>query len=287
MLPDKAYAYPHDAFAAAVLDPDRDVPNGIARANGGDPLQAFNVYRNNVVTSLAEALKAAFPITSQLLGEGLQRALMADFARAHPPKSAVMAHYGHGFDAFLRAHPATKARPFLADMASLERLRLDSYHAADSAVFDGSALTTLDPDVLAAGSFVLHPATRIFVSRFPLASIYAIELAQSRGETPAEDRHAINMNDGQAVLVTRPFYEVFINRIGIGDAAFLNACRAGVSFDEAAETGFEADRLFDLQTALSLALTSGSFQSFQPSNDLPGSDLPSDTSKSDHPNLAE
>lgn len=261
---------PHDAFAAAILDPDRAVPAGIGRANGGDPVQAFNVYRNNVVASLAEALKAAFPITSQLLGEGLQRALMADYARAHPPKTAVMAQYGHGFDAFLRDHQATKARPFLADMAAMERLRLDSYHSADAEVFDGAVLASLDPDVLAAGTFVLHPATRVFTSHFPLASIYAIELAQSRGETPAEDRHAINMNESQAVLITRPAYEVFVNRIGLGDAAFLNACGAGVSFDEAAEAGFEADTLFDLQTALSLSLTSGSLQGFHPSKNLPG-----------------
>lgn len=282
MSPDKAPAYPHDEFAAAVLDPDRDVPKGIGRANGGDPLQAFNVYRNNVVASLADALKAAFPITSQLLGEGLQRALMADYARAHPPKSAVMVHYGHGFDDFLREHAATKVRPFLADMASMERLRLDSYYAADAAVFDGSLLATLDPDVLAAGSFVLHPATRVFTSRFPLASIYQIELAQSRGETPAEDRHAINMNESQAVLITRPVYEVFVNRIGLGDAAFLNACNAGSSFDDATEAGFEADTLFDLQTVLSLALTSGSLLSFQTPPNLPGAEP-----TSDHPNKTE
>lgn len=264
---DGASALPHDDFAAAVLDPERPVPAGIGRANGGNPLEAFNVYRNNVVASLAEALKAALPITSQLLGEGLQRALMADYVRAHPPKTAVMAHYGHGFDAFLRDHRATRVRPFLADMAALERLRLDSYHAADAAVFDGTVLASMDPDVLAAGRFVLHPATRVFVSRFPVASIYAIELAQSRGETPAEDRHAINMNERQAVLMTRPAYEVLVQRVGVGDATFLSACAAGVSFDEAAEAGFEADRLFDLQSALSVALSSGGFLSFQPSKD--------------------
>lgn len=264
---------PHDEFAAALLDPDRAVPGGIGRANGGEPLEAFNVYRNNVVASLAEALKAAFPITSQLLGEGLQRALMADFARAHPPRTAVMAHYGVGFDTFLREHPATKARPFLADMAALERLRLDSYHAADAPVFDGAVLATLEPQALATGRFVVHPATRVFLSAFPIASIYQIELAQSRGEMPGEERQAVNMNEGQAVLITRPAYEVFLNRISVGDAAFLMACDTGASFDEATEAGFEADPLFDLQTALSVLLSSGSLQAFQPSLTSPGVEL--------------
>jgi hypothetical protein len=69
LLEMSAHGHHHGAFASAVLDPEKPVPDGIARANGGDPLEAFNVYRNNVVASLADALKAAFPVTSLLLAK--------------------------------------------------------------------------------------------------------------------------------------------------------------------------------------------------------------------------
>lgn len=258
----------HSAFAAAVLDPDMAVPSGIARANGGDPLEAFNVYRNNVVASLAEALKAAFPITSQLLGEGLQRALMVDFVRANPPKSAVLAAYGDAFPGFLAQHPATKARPFLADIAVLERKRLAAYHAADADVLDGAALAAIAPEVLSAGFLLVHPAVRFVQSRFPVATIYALEQAALDGTLPENGRAGVDLSASEAVLITRPAYEVSSQIIGKGDFAFIDACARSVPFAAAADAGFQADPDFDFQTCLGLSLTRGVFTAFKPSDTL-------------------
>lgn len=254
----------HGAFAAAVLDPERTVPEGVARANRRDPLEAFNVYRNNVVVSLAEALKAAFPVTSQLLGESLQRALMADFVRAHPPQSPVMSAYGAGFDAFLARHPATVSRPFLADMARLERLKLDSYHSADAPMLDGAVLGTIPPEVLGVGNLVLHPATRVLSSSFPVASIFSLEQAAMAGQSVDAERSRIDMAAGEHVLITRPLFEVAVQPVPPGAAAFLHACGDGADFTAAVEAGFDADADFDLQHTLALALSNGAFTGFNP-----------------------
>lgn len=255
-------------FAAAVLDPALGVPEGIARANGGDPREAFNVYRNNVVASLADALKAAFPITAQLLGEGLQRALMADFVRAHPPASPVLSAYGDGFPAYLAEHPATRARPFLADVALLERRRIEAYHAADAPVLDGTSLSGLDAECIAAGIFFLHPATRLVASRFPVAGIHAMEKAALDGTLAEGARASLDMSRGEAVLITRPGYEVMMLAIGPGEAAFLTACGNASPFAEAAETGFSADAAFDLQACLTRCLAAGAFCAFQTDTSL-------------------
>lgn len=253
----------HGDFAAAVLDPNKDVPEGIARANGGDPLQAFNVYRNNVVASLADALKGAFPITSQLLGEGLQRALMADFARAHPPKNAVLSSYGGDFPGYLAQHPATKARPFLGDVALLERRRIEAYHAADAAVLDGAVLGGIDPEILSAGTLMVHPAVRLVSSRFPVATIYAIEKATLDGSLPETGRAGVDMRKSEAVLITRPYYDVTSQPIGKGDFAFIKACARGVPFGAAADAGFQANPDYDFQASLALCLAAGVFTAFQ------------------------
>jgi len=266
MSPDAAHSQAD--FAAAVLDPSLGVPEGIARANGGDPREAFNVYRNNVVASLADALKAAFPITAQLLGDGLQRALMADFVRAHPPSSPVLSSYGEGFPRFLAEHPATRARPFLADMAVLERRRIEAYHAADAPVFDGASLAALDAESVSAGTFHLHPAVRLVASRFPVASIHAIEQAARDGTLAAGARAALDMRRAETVLITRPLYDVTMQTIGPGDAAFLIACGKGLSFAEATEAGFAADEAFDLQACLTRCLAAGAFSGFQSSTTL-------------------
>ena len=258
----------HGPFAAAVLNPDLAVPPGIARANGGDPQEAFNVYRNNVVVSLAEALKAAFPITSQLLGDGLQRAMMADFVRANPPKSAVLATYGDGFPGFLAYHEATKARPFLADVAFLERKRLEAYHAADAEVLDGAALGVIAPETLSAGFLLVHPAVRLVQSRFPVATIYALEQAALDGTLAENGRAGVDLSKGETVLITRPAYEVTSQTIGKGEFAFIDACMRSVPFAAAADVGFQADADFDFQACLGVTLAAGVFTAFKPS-DIP------------------
>ncbi|MBV6656379.1 MAG: putative DNA-binding domain-containing protein [Devosiaceae bacterium] len=252
------------AFAHALRAPDAPVPHGIARANGADPTEAFNIYRNNVVASLADALQAAFPITAQMLGDGLSRALTADFARAHPPRSPVLGGYGAGFPRYLANHEATKSRPFLAEMALLERLYLDSYHAADAAALDGATLAALDPETLSAGRLVLHPATRLVRFRFPIAEMHAIEQAAMRGEDVGAARSALDLRRGSQALITRPAYQVSVNGISPGASAFLKACEAGDSFADAAQAGFEAEPAFDLQTTLSDALSLGAFSHFSP-----------------------
>lgn len=258
----------HGAFAAAILDPEKPVPDGVARANGGDPEEAFNVYRNNVVASLADSLKGAFPITSHLLGEGLQRALMVDFVRAHPPKSAVLSAYGADFPGYLAQHPATKARPFLGDVALLEQRRIEAYHAADAPVFDGATLSGIAPEILSAGTLVVHPAVRLVASRFPIATIHAIEKASLDGATPETGRAAVDMRRGEAVLIARPLYDVTSQPIGKGDFAFIKACARGVPFGAAADDGFQADPDFDFQASLTLCLSAGVFTAFQSTPDF-------------------
>ena len=261
-----------DAFAHALLNPEAETPSRLARANRGDPREAFNVYRNNVMVSLVDALLAAFPVTGQMMGEGLSKALFADYVRAERPSSPVLAHYGETVPSFLAEHPATKARPFLADMARLERLKLDSYHAADADALDGSALAAIPPDQLAVGGLAVHPATRLMGSRFPIASMFALESAAIAGEDVSSARQALDIRQGEAVLIARPAFDVMVQAISHAAAAFFTACADGISFEEAATAGFEVDDSFDLQAALALGLTAGVFSSFVPTPNRSASD---------------
>lgn len=57
------------AFAGALLDADQACPDGLFSNNGADPASRFAVYRNNVHSSLINALAAAYPVTLQLVGD--------------------------------------------------------------------------------------------------------------------------------------------------------------------------------------------------------------------------
>ena len=58
-------------FAAALLDPAAPVPPGIVGPDRGPAPRRFAVYRNNVVSALANAVTGSFPAVKRIVGERL------------------------------------------------------------------------------------------------------------------------------------------------------------------------------------------------------------------------
>jgi len=56
-------------FAAALLNAQLPYPKGLCSRNGADPSRRFAVYRNNVQSSLINALADSYPVVLQLVGE--------------------------------------------------------------------------------------------------------------------------------------------------------------------------------------------------------------------------
>lgn len=88
-------------FAAALLDVQLPYPKGLCSRNGADPSRRFAVYRNNVQSSLINALADSYPVVQQLVGEEFFRAMAAIFVRSQPPQSPLMSRYGEGFADFI------------------------------------------------------------------------------------------------------------------------------------------------------------------------------------------
>lgn len=72
-------------FITAVLDPMIDTPQGLVDPNGNPAGKRFDVYRNNVVASLSDALGVAFPVVQKLVGDEFFRAMAGVYLRQHPP----------------------------------------------------------------------------------------------------------------------------------------------------------------------------------------------------------
>ena len=75
-----ATARAQSAFADALLDPARPCPPGLRTWNGSDPARRLAVYRNNVVSSLIDALADTFPVVQRLVGTEFFRAMAGVFA---------------------------------------------------------------------------------------------------------------------------------------------------------------------------------------------------------------
>jgi hypothetical protein len=204
------------AFARALLDPDLPVPAEISPAYSS----RYSVYRNNVVAGLAGAMAESFPVVEKLVGPEFFRAMAAEFARAHPPKSPVLMEFGGAFPAFLATFPPVANLPYLPDVARLEQARREAYHAADAVPLPREALAAVPPAALPGLRLKLHPAMRILASPYPVLSIWRWNMLDDRTPLPAH---------GEQVLVARPDGEVWMRLLTPDQSKFLSALSAGHS----------------------------------------------------------
>ena len=235
-------------FTSALLDPSAAVPEGLIQPGGAPAAKRFNVYRNNVVTSLIEALAAGFPTVRALVGEAFFDGLAGVFERQHPPTSPIMTQYGAALPGFLERFPPAQQLPYLADVAWLELLTRESLHARDITP-DPSALATLPPERLGEARLSLLPSVRTLSSPYPVLSIALAATGRGEAKPPST---------GEDCLILRPDMTVTSHILPAGGMAFIGGLQTGQTLGAAA-AALPAGS--DLSATLTLLLTAGAIGS--------------------------
>ncbi|SDE80959.1 DNA-binding domain-containing protein [Limimaricola pyoseonensis] len=225
-------------FTRALMAPELPVPEGLV-APGGRPAGArFDVYRNNVIVSLTDALGVAFPAVRRLVGPVFFAAMAREFLRAHPPRSPRLALWGAALPGWLEDFPPVAKLGYLPDVARLEQALREAYHAADASPIAPERLGALPPERLMRTRLHLAPAARALASAWPALSIW-------RGETPAMR--------AEEMLVARPGFDPVALSLPEGGAAFVDRLSEGLPLGRALAP---VPRGFDLAAVLG-ALISG------------------------------
>lgn len=208
-----------DAFAEAVIAPSGAAPPGVTDPAGRPSARRFAVYRNNVSSTMIEALGDNFPACREIVGERFFDAVADAYHRAQPPRSPILFRFGDTFAAFLDGFEPVASVPYLADVARLEWAWLEAFHAADGPVLRSDALADVPPDRLGEARFALHPAVRTVSSAWPVVSILSRVLGGG-------DLAGLDMGAAEDGLVTRPDVAVELRALPAGGATFLRALRA-------------------------------------------------------------
>lgn len=144
------------AFAAAILTDQQPEPS--IRS------QAFSVYRNTSARGAVEALRATYTTINQLLGDDLFSQVALEYWHGEPPAGPVLSDYGSGFARFLARQPWTCELSYLADVARLDWLWLESFLSADA---------DAEQRQVEYGSRIrVHPATRVAWLSTPALTIW-------------------------------------------------------------------------------------------------------------------
>lgn len=228
------------AFAAALLDPRKACPPGLISANGADPESRFAVYRNNVLGSLINALADNYPVVAQLVGEEFFRAMAGVYVQSTAPQSPVMNDYGDDFAEFIEHFEPAASVPYLADVARLERLHVQAWHAADAEPTAEEQIVAVLSSPARVGHLKigLHPSLRLLQSPFAVVTIWAAH----QHETPVP----FEAFSAQSALVLRNGLDVAVIAISHGAHGFISALQQGLSLTAAIEASID----FDLEHTL-------------------------------------
>ncbi|OCA54948.1 DNA-binding domain-containing protein [Photorhabdus namnaonensis] len=224
----------------ALLDPDLIVPEGLTAWNGSDPAVRFAVYRNNVITSLIDALAENCPVLVAQLGECFFRAMAAEFIRQQPPSSPVLAGYGAQLPDWIATFQPLADWPWLSDLTRLEMLFIESLHAADPTVQTTEAAPVDDPSQL---RMVLHPSVRIFSSDYAVFNLWA-------SHQQSENEMVLDPFQPEHMLLCRVDDDVRIMLLSRAEIQFVAMLQSGRCLTEALEIAAGEDTTFEPQPVL-------------------------------------
>ncbi|MDZ7839892.1 MAG: DNA-binding domain-containing protein [Gammaproteobacteria bacterium] len=239
-----------DGFARALRDPGSPLPNGLRDAAPGGSSRRFDVYRNNMVVSLVEALGSTFPAVQRLVGEEYFSAAARAYVQEAPPDSPVLLYYGRTFGDFLDALPSASGVPYLGDVARLEWARIKALHAADAEPASIEALAGVNEARLESITFTLQSGLSVIRSHWPVVSLWN---ACMNRETSEE----VDMSTPEAAVVVRPALKVGVHVPPPGGAEFLAALREGATLGAAAGRAMDSDESFDLAGLLRFVFETG------------------------------
>jgi hypothetical protein len=220
---------PQERFAQAVLGCDDNVLGQHVHANGFaggiTGARRLQVYRNNTLASLTEALTALYPVVRRLVGEEFFGHAAREYIPAHPSVSGNLHDFGGELAAFLARFPGAAELVYLPDVARVEWAYHQAFHDAEHSSLDLTALAGVSPEQYRDLRFRLHPASRLLSSSYPVLRIWAVNQEGFEGD------QTVDLSEGGVkLLVIRRRIEVMIEPLSEGECALLQALAAKLSW---------------------------------------------------------
>jgi len=182
----------------------------------------LDIYADMYFVRIHDVLANEYARTAAALGAARFHGLVIDYLGACRPDHPSMSEVGARLPAFLAVHPAATGRPWLGELACLERARLEMVDRADAETLTLDLLRSLPPERFAPLPLTLVPSHALFATRFDVVSLWR-----------AEDPDAIPESSPAALLVWRRELEVLHRAVAGEEADWLRRAETGdLTFEE-------------------------------------------------------
>lgn len=134
--------------------------------------ERLDVYASSYFLRLRDVMKGDFAGLAHALGDDGFDAVIREYVTRHPPDSFTLNRYGAGVEPFLAKECTVAAvarrRPFLVELARLERAVEEVFHAPRRAAVDTKLLKSIPVERWHRAIFVPIPAFRLLAFRWPV-----------------------------------------------------------------------------------------------------------------------
>ena len=206
-----ADASPSASDADRWLNPQRGAPGR----------ERLSVYAAGYLARIREALMEVYEAVHHVVGNPEFSQLAEAYAVCHPSHEYNLSLVGRSVPEFLTTYALTQQLPFLPDLARLEWLVAEAFHAQEAPSLDPTSLKSVSPDMWDHLRLIFHPSVRLVDSSWPLLDIWH---ARTR------KRHAIDIelvNRPQRVLIFRARFQVRCELIDEWQEVFLRSLLEG------------------------------------------------------------
>ncbi len=173
-----------DALTVGLSDDGASSSGGIEVLVLGDErlsaLERIDIYADAYFYRLLDCLNEEFPATLAVVGPDNFAALARDYLLHYPPSEPSIIHAGRYLATFLRNHR------LIAELARLERVILDVFHARDAPALGVEAIRTLPSHQWPELKLRAHPAVEIVHSEWRVADVLS---AVESGDDWSEPGH--------------------------------------------------------------------------------------------------
>ncbi len=254
MTPGTAREAQRQAALLAWIDNGGAEPPALHLAEHGERRdRGVDAYRANARATAEKALGQGVPTVRRMLGDADFARLAHEFRTACPPLRGDLGEWGGALPAFIEAHPALAAWPWLADAARLD-LALHRNERAADAVIDLASLHLLgavDPSSL---HLLPMPGTSVLSSRWPVVAIHRAHQVPEGAEADvafADVRRALAAHRAECAMIVRRGWRGVVHLLDAPEGVWMRSLLAGETLAEALDRVGDA---FDFSAWLARAV---------------------------------
>jgi hypothetical protein len=225
-------------FASYIYDDEQSIVSEILVKNGTCKTR-LNIYKNNVLQNLINALKTTYPAVLAEVEEQDFNLLARQYIKTYKPTSGDLNDYGGHMDELIFSRHDNIP---LAELAKLEWLYHLVFFAEDAKAMDVTSLANIPAESYEQLKFSLHPSVRLMKSPYP---VYQIWKSHKDNELFNDEEE-----DSYNYLIYRKGFLLQTIQLPLSDFIFISSLKKGDALYEAYLASSQEDEAFDLMVTI-------------------------------------